>query len=61
MWDAPQVSILRTMGNVVNLARSLPAHICLARAHFLSESYDRAEAVLDELAPIIDASEVKVG
>jgi len=28
----------------------------LARAYFLSESYDRAEAVLDELVPTIDTS-----
>lgn len=29
---------------------------CLARAYFVSESYDRAEAVLNELLPTIDAS-----
>ena len=29
----------------------------LARAYFLSESYDRAETVLDELVPTIDTSQ----
>ena len=28
----------------------------LARAYFVSESYDRAEAVLEELIPCLDAS-----
>jgi len=42
----------------VRISRSIifTGSLSTARAYFLSEAYDRAETVLDELIPTIDAS-----
>ncbi|KAF9007848.1 hypothetical protein BDQ17DRAFT_1237313, partial [Cyathus striatus] len=47
---APGVTELKVYNIFISLLRTM------ARAYFLSESYDRAEAVLEELVPTIDAS-----
>lgn len=47
--------------HIISTTNSLTAiDFFSARAYFLSESYDRAEAVLDELLPAIDAGKDQV-
>ncbi|PPQ65610.1 hypothetical protein CVT24_011819, partial [Panaeolus cyanescens] len=58
-----RISILRTLGKDFRISIQMLSSIDViasmltARAHFLSESYDRAESVLDELLPLLECNE----
>ncbi|KAF8824155.1 hypothetical protein HHX47_DHR9000165 [Lentinula edodes] len=55
-----RISILRTLGGhsiqLVSFNEDSQSHNVSARAYFLSECYDSAEATLEELTPSLDAS-----